>query len=175
MYQVRKSTFETNSSSCHSLVITDKEICKLEEFNIPTNKDNKVIFKVGEYNWGLEELTEQEEKLTYLMTMVAGNWPNSIEEIQMSSDYKILNDFLLKYCNGIEFPKKFLENGYDGHIDHQSITNLKSFLSEYYLIDGNNKRKYYNEDYSMITKREVTIDEVVLDPNITIIIDNDNH
>ena len=74
MKQIRRGTFETNSSSMHSLVIeNERSIGKLEESKLKLNKKGEIRVHLGEYGWGPEFLKTQQEKLNYLVTLIAGS------------------------------------------------------------------------------------------------------
>ena len=74
MKQIRKGAFETNSSSMHSLVIeNDKSIGKLEKSDLKLNKEGEIKVQLGEYGCFLAFLKTQQEKLNYLVTLIAGS------------------------------------------------------------------------------------------------------
>lgn len=58
MIKIRQNVFETNSSSTHAICICTNNP------NVPT----KVDIKVGEFGWDRVDLTDPEEKLSYLYT-----------------------------------------------------------------------------------------------------------
>jgi hypothetical protein len=49
--QIRSGTFETNSSSVHSLVILDKK-SKLNLSNLPVSSNGILKIGTGEFGWG---------------------------------------------------------------------------------------------------------------------------
>lgn len=173
MKVVRSGVFETNSSSSHSLSIGKRG--SLSPFRMPVNNDGYVEVDFGDFGWGYEKLESQLEKLSYLLTMVAMTETRfkvdhadvDIFELFAQTDgFQKLNAFVCKYCEGIALENISLEIrqsvdeafhyiDYDGYIDHQSCENygsLEDFLNNYGL----------------------SIDEIILNDDISIIIDNDN-
>ena len=64
---IRKSVFETNSSSCHSLDITDDT----ELNDIPIPDDEGVITLVsGDFGWELRNYKHFESKAAYLIVYI---------------------------------------------------------------------------------------------------------
>ena len=59
MKTIRKSIFETNSSSTHTLVITNSDILNLQD---------SLSFKFGEFGWEFEEYSTPEERASYMWT-----------------------------------------------------------------------------------------------------------
>ena len=65
MKKIRKGTFETNSSSMHSLVITGEKKINREQLKI--NKDGFIEVETVEYTWGHFILETVQEKLNYIV------------------------------------------------------------------------------------------------------------
>ena len=60
--QIRKKVFETNSSSTHSLSISDNS----DYQTISLNKDNNIVISgIFQFGWGYEALYDFEEKMAY--------------------------------------------------------------------------------------------------------------
>lgn len=106
--KIRKGTFETNSSSTHSIAISKNKI------NIPTG--SYINFRIGEYGWEENEYNFS----SYMYTSLLYNKDEeSIEKLK-----SILDKWGIKY--NFQKPKwtywqeeKYLGNGY---IDHGSET-----------------------------------------------------
>lgn len=66
MKQIRKNTFETNSSSMHSLQIT----CNRSVGTLPLGEVEEGILYIecGEFGWGYDVLRTPAEKLCYIVT-----------------------------------------------------------------------------------------------------------
>ena len=175
MKAIRNSVFETNSSSSHSITIGKQGI--LSPFCIPINDDGYVVGEFGEFGWGYEKLKSQSEKLSYLLTMVAiteMQWRvepdvDIIKLFEQTVGFQSLNKFVSQYCNGIsleciglEVRKSFDETDtfhyvdYYGYIDHQSCG-------------------HYNSLQNFLDYYELSIEEIILNDDVVIIIDNDNH
>lgn len=69
--QTRHAVFETNSSSSHSLTLSDRDIpeCALPEQVI---RNGYVLVSLGEFGWGPDDLYSFEDKLSYLLTEITG-------------------------------------------------------------------------------------------------------
>lgn len=65
MKKIRRGTFETNSSSMHSLVVTGKKKINREQLKI--NKDGFIEVETDEYTWGHFILETAQEKLNYVV------------------------------------------------------------------------------------------------------------
>lgn len=181
MKVIRKGVFETNSSSSHSLVVSEQG--GFEPFNIPTNSKGQVACLFGEYGWGGPTLYSQRDKLTYLTTYVASaecprylsNNDDPVKEFRRTKGYKLIDKFLQKYSNGFNLQalKKELklikgEDGYSvefpGYIDHQSIA-----------FNPKDKRNRFNGDLAFwLDERNETVESVILNSRISIEISNDN-
>jgi len=106
MVKIRKSIFETNSSSSHSL-----SLGKLPDNVVVPWEDNyeTIVLGKGEYGWGYEELTTWLEKADYL----------SIETEHNETKRDVLESAIKRY-----FPNITIEYEYTVYIDHQSYGEL---------------------------------------------------
>ena len=82
MVKIRKGMFETNSSSTHTIIVTDQK----------TEPGNLVDFAIGEFGWEFERLNTIDEKASYLYTMAC--------ECLCRDVYQDLYEILVKY--GVE-------------------------------------------------------------------------
>ena len=156
MLQIRKNVFETNSSSTHSLVISNNE--RAYNYSLPV-EDGVLTIPFGEFGWGPELLTTPIEKLSYLITDRIDLYeiPEEIKDdddaIQsLISDSKPISEIIdtIKGCcpEVKEVRFKLDDWTYFGDIDHQSSgTSYQDNLS---------------------------IEEIVFSNKIIIMIDNDN-
>ena len=121
---IRKNTFETNSSSIHTLCINK------EDFNIPSNI--KIDFSPGEFGWGAETLSSVHERASYLFTYIMNEcYDYDYKTKEYKSDRRdellnVISETLSKHNIQCEFHKgegDFWKNGY---IDHGS--ELNSFM-----------------------------------------------
>lgn len=165
--QIRSGTFETNSSSMHSLVITDKK-SKLSPSDLPASSDRILKITTGEYGWGYEMLETQIEKLEYLFTLLCCyEGIESQEDLEDNITYIEWLEDLEKYA-GI---KKVLITDFGGYVDHQSCCDPHEFLGTYRTVDAFDENRW--EDENCIDERSKFL-EVVFDGNIKIEIANDN-
>ena len=171
MKQIRKGTFETNSSSVHSLVIENEEkIGELEKSQLKLNKKGEIEVQLGEYDWGLNFLKTQQEKLNYLVTLIAGSKGiDNINDLEDDPEFEYLKKQLLKYTNAKNIKVYGFEND-NYYIDHQSQKYLSEFLNSY------NTETVLKNDYSWETKKETELIgplDVIFNPNIIIEISHD--
>lgn len=115
--QIRQGTFETNSSSCHAIVIA-----KDDHFNIP----EEISFDFGEYGWKCDTYTSRRDRANYLYTCLGYMEESDIKKyvkfiVKTLKSHGVKNiymeDFKFShYCwsNGFEF---IIEPG-DGYVDH---------------------------------------------------------
>ena len=145
MVKIRKGMFETNSSSTHTIIVTDQK----------TEPGNLVDFAIGEFGWECSVLNTINEKASYLYTMAC--------ELLNEDVYPRLYDMLIKYgveCSCSEparFDKKYncLDNGY---VDHCTDGDAENFVNrmlshEHALI------KYLFSDESFVITGNDNCDE----------------
>lgn len=175
--QIRNSVFETNSSSTHS--ITFKKRGGLEPSNlIVYRNDNKVHTRFGEFGWEIKNYNLQQDKLSYLVTMLFETIRRKInhpvdpyEYIKNTDGFKKIEDTIKEYCNcdGLEIDDEISLDYYtygndiryyissEGYIDHQSCENYGSiddFLN-HYGVDN--------------------VRDFIFDSSVIVHTDNDNH
>lgn len=163
--QIRKSVFETNSSSMHSLTVMPNG--NMDDL-IVDELENKVITEFGEFGWG-EDISYRDAatKLSYLMTMIIelNHDCISVEEFYKLEDFKRVNEVVSNYCHcdGIKVKskiKKYCEefgkyyNEHDGYVDHESVCSI---------------------DHLLTAHGKCTIEEFIFDTGIELIIDRDNY
>jgi hypothetical protein len=171
MKQIRRGTFETNSSSVHSLVIeNEKKIGELEKSQLKLNKKGEIEVQLGKYGWGLSFLTTQQEKLNYLVTLIVGSKIIiDCDDLEDDPEFEYLKKELLKYTNAKNIKVYgFGKNNY--YIDHQSQKDLSEFLNSY------NTETVLKNIYSWETKKETELIgplDVIFNPNIIIEIYHD--
>lgn len=166
MRQIRQGVFETNSSSTHSLTFRGR-YSPLSKSYLFIENDGFVHVDFGEFGWGYDKLTMQDEKLSYLCTMAAcaDSTMASNEDFYKNPEFIAINNIIKAKCNckgliidtlietytgsdGASCPR------FDGGIDHQSVyRSLQAFLDDY----------------------NVTIEQAIFSDGVEIIIDNDNH
>lgn len=181
MKQIRKSIFETNSSSSHSLVMSKKD--RGYNYDLPVDERGKLTIRFGEFGWGPEVLYTPYEKLRYWMTEYASefwyDWNKKYEgksfedKLQIFEGQKIIKDAiqtikkLCKNVKTIEFASPDENDAYYhfGYIDHESVgtiryTDLKDtvFNNSCIVIIDNDNSEYFapwEEDYEGNTLRDI--------------------
>lgn len=103
MKTIRKNTFETNSSSSHSITIdtTNKIFPKIDYNGEP------FYVKGGQYGWGYKEYSLPIDKINYLAVESVGNY----------NLRKILTEIIKERYNCGEV----IYDLEDSYIDHQSV------------------------------------------------------
>ena len=107
MKKVRNGMFETNSSSTHTIIITDRN-CE---------PGTLVDFKIGEFAWEIDKLNTIDEKASYLYTLACECYGHDV--------YQDLYERLIKYGVKCECSRpavftmyegeNYLDNGYVDH------------------------------------------------------------
>jgi len=112
--QIRKNVFETNSSSVHSLVISNGG---REPSEFKLNKNGEIEVDFGQFGKDLHYYTSQYDKLSYLITCLyyLSGW--EVEDIYDRWEFKEIQDAVCKYtgAKGIKIIGKE-----EPEIDHQS-------------------------------------------------------
>lgn len=113
---IRDKVFETNSSSVHSLCISNDG---LEQSELKIHKDGKIHVGFGYFGKDYCIYDSQHEKLSYLMTCLCYIFGYDIDNIYESYDFKMIEDAICSYtgAKGI----KIIGDENDAYIDHQSI------------------------------------------------------
>lgn len=129
---IRRNTFETNSSSCHTLVLLAKDFPQTQ------SNSTTISLELDEFGWGFDIITYSHNKLNYLFTYVV-NYGSSDEK-------KVFIDKLLKYYPNLttvqvhnedldldDFREQLLSGDLEddssySYIDHQSIPTARNIL-----------------------------------------------
>jgi len=113
--QIRKSIFETNSSSTHSVVVDGGT-----DYEVPEIKEDIIVINGNEFGWGYEQLKKWKSKAEYCATyaFLYGR----------EKDVTLLKQVIEDYTN-----KKVVFNvdKEDHYIDHQSIDSAEEAFAEY--------------------------------------------
>ena len=151
--QIRFNTFETNSSSIHTLQVS-KEL--MENCELTIKDDGYIHIDLDQYyGKDLKKYKTQEEKLKYICTWMYIYYGNDIErmcagyewiEFEASFCYYVNNHLNAnqcnRYCNGIRIDK--IKSQYDygsagDFLDHQSCPygkyNTEGFILDFYDTD----------------------------------------
>lgn len=118
-YNIRRSVFETNSSSVHT--IQYKHITRQPSKLRIYSKDHKVHVSCSEFGKDLCIYDTQQEKLSYLVTLIAyasgAVWDYDLDELYEKYEFELLEGYIKEYCGceGI-----VVTNLRKADIDHQS-------------------------------------------------------
>lgn len=130
----RIDTFETNSSSVHSLCIKN---IHTDPCDIPRTDDNKLIVQLRYFGKDDHTYETQEEKLSYLITWLYCKYgyyqDNDLSEYDEWS-MGIL-DSILEYANADGFEIHYPEKG-DFGFDHQSDPSMYDCIMDIYNEDN---------------------------------------
>lgn len=163
MRQVRQCVFETNSSSTHSVTVRKKG---LEPNYMKVHPDGYIHTELGEFGWEIETYDTQEDKLSYLVTMLAEkcgcfgskfyrgevSLERAISELMETKEFKRISKKIGEYadCAGVFIDPS---EGYIDHQSHEEYATLREFLSDY----------------------RINIIEFVFGRGVAVHTDNDNH
>lgn len=140
MKQIRRNVWETNSSSCHSISLSNDN--SFEECNIPMDDEGYLLIPMIGF-CSTETYSSQEEKLAYAVQVAATKngihlnyWSStqatqmeqSLNELYNCDDFQNIEDKVRAYvgssCKGIRFEPESRE----GYIDDSSdYYNFKEF------------------------------------------------
>ena len=148
MLNKRLNVFETNSSSSHSITITDNllvdnEIPIVEDWDICDGQPTMLVDLNGFCGWCDHDT--QMEKLAYVIMQIAyildlyhaNGWYGSKEEIEEAretlyetEEFKELEDLVCEHagCKHVR-----LREGTEGYIDHDSVVSDIDELKNWYI------------------------------------------
>lgn len=190
MRQIRKTIFETNSSSTHSVTMASGKLvntidyCQLDNYVDPA--DHYIHMTFGEFGWEEMEYTDALTKLQYLLNMiletnkVSSINPNGIKTLE---DFYNCDDFLLlesivaenvKDCKGINI----FDDDIEAH-SYDSVDNDGNNCINYYLTYNGYIDHQSCEGYKcladFLNEWDTTVEDFIFDKNVVLVTDNDNH
>ena len=121
---IRNEVYETNSSSVHSIVVMDSG---LESSKFELDDEGYIVVPFGKFGKDVEYFTEQEDKLSYLITKLYYETGWDIEDIVNSYEFHYLEEAIMSYVDGCLGIK--IDTSIEPEIDHQS--NYKDFIDWY--------------------------------------------
>lgn len=163
MIQVRSNTFETNSSSSHSIVLLNKlGLDEKEYFKCWLNKNglfeiwNCEDLEFGRYPFSI--LSTFADKVRYAIACYGKSRFEEIEDLCIKYATPKYYDYYdieaIDYCTGIKLPNdEWKDEKYYGGIDHQSMGLLDNTLN----------------------KLGITLEEFLINPRYVVIIDGDEY
>ena len=138
MIKTRNGMFETNSSSTHTIIVTDKNVGDVSGLSVD--------FAIGEFGWKCRKLSTPDQKASYLYTMAC----QCLERDVYQDLYKILTKYgVYCTCSGpADFGKYGLDNGYIDHgyncpeffqtmLAHEHILLRYLFSEQSFIVTGN--------------------------------------
>lgn len=133
MHKIRKSVFETNSSSSHSLTLSSNELAA-QPFTKDVLRAGEITLYKGEYGWEWYRYYSTEAKLNYLLTQLfSGDIPNGSprQVTQELRDEDLRFDMLCKVVKDHTGVDVLVAPSSSGYIDHDSVgVGLEAFDSE---------------------------------------------
>ena len=175
MKTIRRNVFETNSSSTHSVSVSNKnsDYCGNNCLDSFIDYDNRVHVRFGEFGWEIDSYRTPYEKLQYIVTMLAETEGRSVlttSDFFETKGFKLINEAVGYYCHcdGIWIDsnmkmscyewdnKTYCYLNHDGYIDHQSCEDYDSVQD-------------FLDDYG------VDINQFLFDNGVVVHTDNDNH
>lgn len=152
MKKIRKGVFETNSSSIHSLVITEDDAEKYEDYksrdlglgDVFETEGNKIIITLRKYDESVM-LDSEQEKLNYIATLLVSENYDKIPKYKNYYELSKLEDELIKRtgCTGIKTHVKkdaeVLAGSYGGEIYGMTAEELVDAILNHFIqisVDG---------------------------------------
>ena len=135
MRNIRKSTFETNSSSCHSIVFSDDTTFAIHALDhLIDSDDDSIHITLGEFGCDSNMLTAPEEKLSYLVTLIGNSngiyadyerdKEQSAIDIMDTDDFGCLDDSIYTWIG-----HHVVIDPSEGYVDHQSVQSIYDLLN----------------------------------------------
>lgn len=147
MKQVRTSAFETNSSSSHSITLSDDT--EINDF-LYVSPDGVCTIFTGEYGWEIREYTDAGTKASYIATYVKNYGTDESKKKYEEMLFKVVKEVTgAKEVEIVGEKDDFYEFG---HIDHESV---------YVPLD--------------VLGNEETLKKFIFDKKSVLRTDNDNH
>ena len=149
MINIRKGTFETNSSSSHSLVVFKESNNAANDELWRLGDDGKLYIYANELEFGrgpFELLTDWYGRLRYAIA----SCPDKIEEIEAACYKNVPGLTTIKYP-GEGWNNK--NTPYYGYVDHQSVGLLENFLNTH----------------------NITLEEFIFNDKYMVVIDGDEY
>lgn len=158
MKVVRRSVFETNSSSSHSICISQIQEDEFDFLFPEMQEDGVLTVELGQYGWGEAVLTTPYKKLCYVLTMFveysSRKWTNDcterLEKLTSLKEYDEVVELLNNNVKGFKELVIDLSSISDCYIDHESVRGLNDlynilFNTRYKILIDNDS--YYHYQY----------------------------
>ena len=167
MKSIRRNTFETNSSSSHSISLTndysDYQYILVSDYSEDYTDDDTLVINLGEYGWSWNTYIDPTDKLRYLLTQLAemlgcNTWCDHLsyaqeseykEKIYDSDEFNLIEEAITRNTPY----KKLVIGSLEGYVDHQSAQSPQSCLNkvggvsyERFIFDINIKIRTGNDN-----------------------------
>ena len=151
MKKIRNAVFETNSSSTHSISVSELNSDELMDNVMFMNGDDNVVVEPGEFGWEQEVYNDSATKASYMLTYVKNYCGDKEEEFE-----SMLKDVIKEQigCDDVIFNESGDQYYKYGYIDHQS--------------SGNNA-------YHFVFENKETLRQFIFNKESILETDNDNH
>lgn len=153
MKQIRMGVFETNSSSTHSITISDEQTDALMD-TLPMNESNEVVLTGGEFGWEEESYNDALTKANYLAVYIE-QWAGDDSDRLKEMFERIIKE--QTGCTEIVYGRVSRWGDSDpdlGYIDHQSV---EGYALHWLFESGDDLRNF------------------IFNPESILVTDNDNH
>lgn len=158
--KIRRGVFETNSSSVHSLAISkdgmEKPNLRIRRKKIDGKFYRFLYVPLGTFGKNHQLFTDQEEKLSYLVTIAyLTNGGRDLEHMEESYAYKDMEEEIVKYCNeaGYNVEGFYVDPKTEKYadIDHQTICDYYGIDDFYHIMGVNFVDFVFNKYISLET------------------------
>lgn len=149
--KIRNAVFETNSSSTHSISVSEVNSDELMDNTMAMDGEDNVVVESGEFGWEQEVYNDSVTKASYMLTYVKNYCGDREEEFE-----SMLRDVIKEQtgCNDVIFNDTGERYYKWGYIDHQSSS---------------------NNQYHFVFESKETLRQFIFNRESILETDNDNH
>jgi len=117
MKKIRNAVFETNSSSSHSISVSEVNSDELMDNVMVMNENDDVVIEPGEFGWEQEVYNDSVTKASYMLTYIKNYCGDREEEFE-----SMFKDVIKEQtgCNDVILNESGDQYYKFGYIDHQS-------------------------------------------------------
>lgn len=180
MKQTRKSIFETNSSSTHSVTIKNNDKYNYTDF-IVDPADHYIHMTFGEFGWGYDEFIDPMTKLQYLLTLLleinkatfGREGITTIDEFYNLDEYILIESIVTEHVEGCKgiciYDDGFKVNEYEGPNGETRYWTTHNGYVDHQSCEG------YTSLYDFFEEWGTGIEDFIFNEKIELVIDNDNN
>lgn len=149
--KIRNAVFETNSSSTHSISVSEVNSDELMDNTMAMDGEDNVVVESGEFGWEQEVYNDSVTKASYMLTYVKNYCGDREEEFE-----SMLRDVIKEQtgCNDVIFNDTGERYYKWGYIDHQSSS---------------------HHQYHFVFESKETLRQFIFNRESILETDNDNH